>query len=602
MMERKVRILLFIFVSLNLVFVGITGYALFKGYINLGSLMSLQNQSKNGQESIRVEVLVPPSIETGTEFFIRLHVINDGSVPIQMFWIRIDALIIQASPVKKVFPLPVQNMTGIDASTYEFSLELKPGEVVDFVFTMEAWSNPGEVRGNIEVKASEASGIAMVNYSILSFNPHDPPPTPTWIPPSEVIPYESIVQISVMRKVGGVLEVAWSGSGSIISTDGLILTSARAVLPRKNYPVDALMVSLSLQPNQPPKLMFRAVVVQADEAIDLAVILVNADKEGKAIDGSTLNLHAASLGRYENLSSGSRLNILGFDQMNSRNVELAEAEVEVISAGRIFIKTTLTGGFSGGLAANEAGELVGIPTQSGFRSENQFSNCQAIIDSNRDKKIDNFDDCAPTGGLIDTLLPINLALPLIDAARRGEVNLVDSERPESELPAQGKVLLFDDFSYAQSGWQVFDDNEGWGEYSNDQFRIQVKDEDTLLYSILKENFGDVILQLETGVVSPTGFGDRGVICRYKGEGSYYLLAISEDGYYGIFKREKERMIALIDWKFSELVPRYTPAVMKVVLGQVVDGSYVDGGVGLSAGTWDIAGFVAFFDDLEIRKP
>jgi hypothetical protein len=617
-MDRRVRNLLILFVLLNLTLLGIAGFAIFNGYIHFDFLENLGIKPQSGIPSLRVEANVPLSVEAGTDFTIRLHVTNDGTTSVQLTGIKIDQVILQSSVVKEIFPAPVQTQAGTDATTYGYDLELLAGEAVDFVFTMTAQSSTGVVIGNIEVNGGEVRAIALAKYSIFAFDPHNPPatPTPTWVAPVEKIPYESVVQITVMHKVDGVLKPAWSGSGSIISADGLILTSARTVMPRKNYPVDALYVSLSVQPNLPPEVMYQAVVLQVDPEIDLAVILVNTDMDGNAIDNSKLKLPFVSLGRVENLSAGTKLNILGYPLINSKNIERIEVTIDAISTERILLQNTLTGGFSGGLAANEEGALIGIPTQEGFRGENQFTSCQAIADTNRDGKVDAFDDCAPTGGLMDTLLPIDLALPLVDAARRGEVDLMGTDQPKLGLPAQGKVLLVDDFSDPQSGWQIFDDSDGWGQFSNDQYRIQVKRENTELYSLHKANYGDVILQLKTGVVSPTGYGDRGVICRYKNKDSYYLLAISEDGYYGIFKREKERMVALLDWQFSEQVPRYAPATLTVacvgdgltlavngvVLGQAVDESYVNGWVGLSAGTWDTPGFVAFFDDLEIRKP
>ena len=78
------------------------------------------------------------------------------------------------------------------------------------------------------------------------------------------------------------------------------------------------------------------------------------------------------------------------------------------------------GGNSGGLASTPGGEIIGVPTQLGYGGEDQYVDCRVLADTNRDGYVDEYDNCVPTGGFINALRPINLAMPLIEAAQRGE--------------------------------------------------------------------------------------------------------------------------------------------------------------------------------------
>ncbi len=620
-MNRLTKSLLIIFIILVLSLIGLSIYIVEGGYAPELGLKFLPSPAS----SLKVMVNAPQAVKVGEEFRMVINVRNDGKSFLTLSEVRLPADLVKKVKVVEVFPQPEKENSYAGYLGYAYSYGMDPGEILDFVFTLEA-ASPLDYSGKMVVVAD--SYRASAQATILVVNPEvaksAPLPTPTWIPvENDNIPYQSLVQVTAMMNQDGELKPAWSSSGAIVSADGLILTSAQAVLPRKNFPVDALEVSLTVQPNVPVVPTYYAMVVQADPVHDLAVILITTDMKNRPVRRDRLKLPAVSLVDSDTLPVGAKLNILGYTSLDQATLSANETTVKGFFGGPtsaeadyISISVTLPGGNSGGLAVNPDGQLVGMPTSQGFSGERQFMACRSLVDTNRDGKVDTLDDCIPTGGRINALRPIRMAVPLIEAARQGEINIIEPPMPSIDLPA-GKVILFQDgFSNPDSGWSLFDDQNGWGAYLNNEYHILVKKDHTLLGTTVQNSFKDVVINVKTSILSPTGEGDRGVMCRYADPGDYYLLSISEDGYFGIFKKAYGIFSPLMNWQYSSAITKYAPVTLTaacvgdtitlgvdgVVLGQVKDAALAQGEIGLTAGTWSEADFGASFSDLEVRSP
>jgi S1-C subfamily serine protease len=253
------------------------------------------------------------------------------------------------------------------------------------------------------------------------------PPTPTETstprPRTAAELASATVQVFALVRSGGDLSPVWSGSGTIISADGLILTNAHVVDDRYGDYTD-LGVAVLTDTDQPPQLTYLAVIAAVDYGLDLSVIRIASDLDGNPV---TPALPFIALGNSDGVEIGDSLQILGYPGIGGETITFTEGAVSGFTSdrsveGRAWIKTdaTIAGGNSGGLGANALGELIGVPTRASSGAEGgDIVDCRPVADTNRDGSIDQFDTCVPIGGFINGLRPVNLALPLIEAARSG---------------------------------------------------------------------------------------------------------------------------------------------------------------------------------------
>ncbi len=446
--------------------------------------------------------------------------------------------------------------------------------------------------------------------------------------PAERIPFRAVVQITAMVDDGGTLIEGWTGSGTIITPDGLILTNAHVVLSDKYYRVEKLLVSLTEAEDKPPMPSFYAEVMQADPRLDIAVIRVTTDLDGNPVDRAALRLPFARIGDPNQLRLGDPIVILGYPGIGGQTITLTRGEVSGFTSeepygDRAFIKTsaTIAGGNSGGLAANARGELIGVPTQLGYGGDDQFVDCRTLADTNRDGVIDENDACVPTGGFINALRPVNLALPLIEAAKRGEVAVI--EEPSSPavepgtFPATGDLTYNEDFTTLSDNWPE-DTLSGGALFNQDgRYHIRVDETQHLIWNTPGLDQANVVVEVTARVESPTGEGDFGIICRYQDSDNFYALEVSEDGFFVIWMYLNGEYQSLVDWtplpdgvSLDSEVPlraacvrdRLVLALGDTVLGEVQDRSLRTGDVGLIAGTWDTGGLEVSFDDFAVYAP
>lgn len=246
----------------------------------------------------------------------------------------------------------------------------------------------------------------------------------------------------------GGMSSAWTGSGTIVDPRGIILTNCHVANPRAmgmSAPnASTLGIAITERSDEPPALTYLAEIVVQSPELDLAVIKIVSDIQGKKVRG--LKLPHLSVGDSDKLELAEILSIFGYPGIGGETVTFTSGAVAGFSRsdrvkGRAWIKTdaTIAGGNSGGTAIDEHGHLVGIPTQAAAGDNISPVDARPVVDTNRDGRIDHRDSPMAIGGFINGLRPINLAKPLLrqagvrvtGAGSRGKVSTTPVKRSSS---------------------------------------------------------------------------------------------------------------------------------------------------------------------------
>lgn len=213
------------------------------------------------------------------------------------------------------------------------------------------------------------------------------------------------------------------GSGTIVSRDGLILTNAHNTVPSRNCPGETLIIALSVRLSEPPVPIYRAQVAQADAGLDLALLRITQQNDGRVIDPTTLSLPYVELGDSSALGLDETLTIVGYPDVSDSAVGAERGTVSGFTAepsggAKSWIKTSasIPGTMTGGGVYNQQGLLVGVPTTSPVIGLSPDARCVTLQDTNADGAMNSNDICVPVGGFINSLRPSSFVRPLLRAA------------------------------------------------------------------------------------------------------------------------------------------------------------------------------------------
>lgn len=227
------------------------------------------------------------------------------------------------------------------------------------------------------------------------------------------------------RNIGSSLIVTCVGSGTIVSRSGLILTNAHHTLTSSSCPGDTLVIAFNIRDGEAPIPKYRAEIVQADAGIDLALISITRQFDGRLIEPGTLALPFVELADSSSVRLDQTIRIVGYPGIGNDPVAVRAGTVSGFasepSGEKAWIKTRaeIPGTMSGGGAYDQDGRLIGVPTTAplGLLSDN--TSCLPIQDTNGDGLVTAADNCIPVGGFINSLRPSNFARPLLRAASLG---------------------------------------------------------------------------------------------------------------------------------------------------------------------------------------
>jgi putative serine protease PepD len=190
---------------------------------------------------------------------------------------------------------------------------------------------------------------------------------------------------TVRLLMGSPSDYEGSGSGTLLSPTGMILTNAHVAQPQapglavalgqaqpgSNPPF--LTVELTTGPSSPVVAKYRAKTVAVDGYLDLAVIQIYATASGKPLDPGSLHLPYYTLGNVAKLQLDQPLTVLGFPGVaDSDSITITSGvlstfvpdDLKHVRDPRFEIETTarVAHGNSGGAGIDSAGHLIGVPS------------------------------------------------------------------------------------------------------------------------------------------------------------------------------------------------------------------------------------------------
>ncbi|MBI1277055.1 MAG: hypothetical protein GC179_02895 [Anaerolineaceae bacterium] len=254
------------------------------------------------------------------------------------------------------------------------------------------------------------------------------------------------VYIMQTDNVGTDLLVTCVSSGTIVSRDGLILTNAHSIVSSNSCKGQTLIISMTSKIGEPPVPQYRAEIAQADVGIDLALLRITRELDGRLIDSSSLRLPFVELADSSAVKLDETITVIGYPGIGNDPVTSVRGtitgfvfEPSALGSGSAWLKSSaiIPGTMSGGGVYNQQSQLIAIPTTAPVTSNSGVStNCVTIQDTNHDKVVNENDNCVPTGVLINAMRPSNFARPLLRGASLG-LSLETLSKPVIQTETSG---------------------------------------------------------------------------------------------------------------------------------------------------------------------
>lgn len=188
------------------------------------------------------------------------------------------------------------------------------------------------------------------------------------------------VRIEILRAVVQVIPyddaagttVDWSGSGTIISPSGHILTNYHVVgdlARRQHYDWHAILITSPEFADQEPEFTFWARYIAGDPTHDLAVLKIEEWFDEEPVAADVVFPHVL-VGDSNQLLPGDSIAIVGYPGISGSTITFTAGLMSgwvgenFESGGKQWIKTDakISHGNSGGGAFDENGYLIGVPT------------------------------------------------------------------------------------------------------------------------------------------------------------------------------------------------------------------------------------------------
>lgn len=179
---------------------------------------------------------------------------------------------------------------------------------------------------------------------------------------------EQIQEIAGRVVLIGIVEggdIVGNGSGTIVDPSGIIYTNAHVIEGAQE-----LVIFMLEDIQELPVPRYLATPVYVSEELDFAILQIDRDADGRALNPDSLNLPFMDI-QLADVQIGDEVRIFGYPGIGDGYMVVTSGEIVTIQNGTVngerlpvWYRTDseFSGGNSGGLAVDESGLLVGIPT------------------------------------------------------------------------------------------------------------------------------------------------------------------------------------------------------------------------------------------------
>jgi S1-C subfamily serine protease len=201
--------------------------------------------------------------------------------------------------------------------------------------------------------------------------PTTPAPVTTAAAPTTTeSPRKSLTELSAavvqIRRFAASGEPCSNNSGVVITADGLILTSHQGIAATPGCDNPDLLLAFVQGTDSAPKVLYRGHVAGENAAVDLAVVQIDRDSQGRRVPLPALK--PVELSHALLPADGLAVRTLAFSQSESATLSVLSGTASLPSADAAWLNLTspIPSGGSGAGVFDISGHLVGIVTQAGW--------------------------------------------------------------------------------------------------------------------------------------------------------------------------------------------------------------------------------------------
>ncbi|MEA4811445.1 MAG: hypothetical protein VB108_02600 [Anaerolineaceae bacterium] len=203
------------------------------------------------------------------------------------------------------------------------------------------------------------------------------------------------------------------------------------------------------------------------------------------------------------------------------------------------------------------------------------------------------------------------------ATQSGQSSNVPKPAVEDSINNDGDIIFSDDFSNKSGNWDEASTSDSTSAYKDGLYEIAVNTSNYAQWANpnAMDSIGNAVIEVDARKLSGPDKGDFGIICGYKDNDNFHILAIANDGY--------AEIIRYVDGKYKVLFSKenaFSPSNQYHLIASCIDGQMSlsvngkiaisgnsselqnTGNVGLYGGTFDEGFGVYQFDNFIVRKP